>query len=44
MFNLSAAMAGEFVEAATQMTEQISSLGPTPLRGATKKETKEQSI
>jgi len=32
MFNVSAAMAGEFVAAATQMTEQITSLGPNPLR------------
>jgi coenzyme F420-reducing hydrogenase delta subunit len=32
MFNMSAAMAGEFVAAATQITEQITSLGPNPLR------------
>jgi coenzyme F420-reducing hydrogenase delta subunit len=32
MFNMSAAMAGEFVAAATQMTEQITTLGPNPLR------------
>jgi coenzyme F420-reducing hydrogenase delta subunit len=31
MFNLSAAMAGEFVKAAEQMTEIISRLGPNPL-------------
>lgn len=32
MFNLSAAMAGEFANAATTMTEQIAGLGPSPLR------------
>jgi coenzyme F420-reducing hydrogenase delta subunit len=32
MFNMSAAMAGEFVAAATQMTEQVTTLGPNPLR------------
>ena len=32
MFNLSAAMAGSFVAAAKEMTEQISALGPSPLR------------
>jgi coenzyme F420-reducing hydrogenase delta subunit len=32
MFNLSAAMAGEFVEAAVAMTDQIHKLGPNPLR------------
>jgi coenzyme F420-reducing hydrogenase delta subunit len=32
MFNLSAAMAGEFVAAAIGMTEQIHELGPNPLR------------
>jgi F420-non-reducing hydrogenase iron-sulfur subunit len=32
MFNMSAAMAGEFVAAATEMTERISTLGPNPLR------------
>jgi hypothetical protein len=32
MFNMSAAMAGEFVNAATTMTEQIAALGPNPLR------------
>ena len=31
MFNLSAAMAKEFVEAATEMSEQIKALGPNPL-------------
>lgn len=32
MFNMSSAMAGEFVAAATQMAEQIMALGPNPLR------------
>jgi len=32
MFNLSAAMAGQFVEAAKEMTEKIAVLGPNPLR------------
>lgn len=32
MFNLSSAMAGAFAEAATEMTEQIEALGPSPLR------------
>lgn len=32
MFNLSSAMAGEFAKAATEMTEQITNLGPNPLR------------
>jgi coenzyme F420-reducing hydrogenase delta subunit len=32
MFNLSAAMAGQFVEAAKEMTEKIAALGPSPLR------------
>jgi F420-non-reducing hydrogenase iron-sulfur subunit len=36
MFNMSAAMAGEFVAAATQMTEQITTLGPNPLRAPVK--------
>ena len=34
MFNMSAAMAGEFVAAATEMTERIDELGPNPLRAA----------
>ncbi len=29
---MSAAMANQFVEATTEMTEQISALGPNPLR------------
>jgi len=33
MFNMSAAMAGDFVTATTTMTEQITTLGPNPLRG-----------
>lgn len=32
MFNLSSAMAGAFTEAAMEVTEQISALGPSPLR------------
>lgn len=32
MFNLSAAMAAEFVSDVTQMTETITNLGPNPLR------------
>ncbi len=32
LFNLSSAMAGEFVLAAKAMTEQIQKLGPNPLR------------
>ena len=34
MFNMSAAMAAEFVAAATEMTERIAELGPSPLRVA----------
>ena len=32
MFNMSAAMAAEFVTAATEMTQRVGELGPTPLR------------
>jgi coenzyme F420-reducing hydrogenase delta subunit len=32
MFNMSSAMAGEFVKAAMEMSEQIKKLGPSPLR------------
>ena len=32
MFNLSAAMAGEFVKISEQMTDRIKALGPNPLR------------
>ncbi len=32
MFNLSAAMAGKFVEATKEMTEKIAELGPNPLK------------
>ena len=32
MFNMSAAMAGAFVEAATEMAATIDSIGPNPLR------------
>jgi coenzyme F420-reducing hydrogenase delta subunit len=32
MFNMSAAMATEFVRAVTEMTERVTELGPSPLR------------
>ncbi len=32
MFNMSSAMAGQFAAAATEMTEHIAALGPSPLR------------
>jgi coenzyme F420-reducing hydrogenase delta subunit len=32
MFNMSSAMAGQFAEAAKEMTEQVAKLGPNPLR------------
>jgi coenzyme F420-reducing hydrogenase delta subunit len=32
MYNLSSAMAGRFAEIATEMTERIDELGPSPLR------------
>jgi F420-non-reducing hydrogenase iron-sulfur subunit len=32
MFNMSAAMGKQFAEAATEMTEQVAALGPSPLR------------
>jgi len=32
MFHMSAAMANEFVAAATEMVRQVSALGPNPLR------------
>jgi coenzyme F420-reducing hydrogenase delta subunit len=32
MFNMSAAMAGQFVAAATEMTSAVAALGPNPLR------------
>jgi coenzyme F420-reducing hydrogenase delta subunit len=32
MYNLSAAMAGNFVEATKEMTAKIQDLGPNPLR------------
>ena len=38
MFNLSSAMAEAFAEAATEMTEQIIALGPSPLRVQAEKE------
>jgi hypothetical protein len=34
MFNVSAAMAGEFVRLANQMVEQTVALGPNPLRSS----------
>lgn len=34
MFNMSAAMAGEFVNVATSMTQRIESIGESPLRKA----------
>jgi len=34
MFNMSAAMASEFVAAAEAMTERVTALGPNPLRVA----------
>jgi coenzyme F420-reducing hydrogenase delta subunit len=33
MFNMSSAMANQFVAAAEEMTEQVSNLGASPLRG-----------
>jgi F420-non-reducing hydrogenase iron-sulfur subunit len=32
MFNMSSAMAGQFVEAAAEMTATVTELGPNPLR------------
>jgi coenzyme F420-reducing hydrogenase delta subunit len=32
MFNMSSAMAGAFAKAATEMSGQISEIGPNPLR------------
>jgi F420-non-reducing hydrogenase iron-sulfur subunit len=34
MVNMSSAMAGQFVDAATQMRQTIAELGPNPLRSA----------
>ncbi len=34
MFNISSAMAGQFADAATEMTKQINALGPSRLRVA----------
>ena len=34
MFNMSAAMAGDFVAVAEEMTKRVSTLGPSPLRVA----------
>ena len=35
MFNMSAAMAAQFVEAAGEMNDQVTELGPSPLRPPT---------
>lgn len=35
MYNLSSAMAGKFVEVANEMTQQITKLGPNPIRTIT---------
>jgi coenzyme F420-reducing hydrogenase delta subunit len=42
MFDLSAAMANKFVEAANEMTEQIASLKPNPLRVSTRNKEQEK--
>jgi F420-non-reducing hydrogenase iron-sulfur subunit len=34
MFNMSAAMASQFVTAAQQMADRVQALGPSPLRAA----------
>ena len=39
MFNMSSAMASQFAEAATQMSEVITGLGPNPLRTAPEAQT-----
>lgn len=41
MFNLSAAMAGTFVEDANVMVEQIKALGPSPLKAGARSKEKE---
>ena len=41
MFNLSSAMAGQFVDATKEMTEKIEALGPNPLREKVKSESDE---
>jgi F420-non-reducing hydrogenase iron-sulfur subunit len=38
MFNLSSAMAGQFVDATKEMTEKIEELGVNPLRKVTSNE------
>jgi coenzyme F420-reducing hydrogenase delta subunit len=38
MFNMSSAMAGQFVAAAEEMTKQINAIGPNPLRDVEKRE------
>jgi coenzyme F420-reducing hydrogenase delta subunit len=42
MFNLSAVMAGQFVEAVKTLVETISALGPSPLRVAGARQTQKQ--
>jgi len=44
MFNMSSAMAGEFAKVATEMSEQISNLGPNPLRMLAEDETGEKKL
>jgi coenzyme F420-reducing hydrogenase delta subunit len=41
MFNLSAAMATKFVDAANEMAEQITALGPNPLKAGARSKEKE---
>jgi coenzyme F420-reducing hydrogenase delta subunit len=42
MFNLSAAMAGQFVTSASEMTSLISELGPNPLKRVAAQEEHEE--
>lgn len=43
MFNLSAAMAGEFVRITKEMTEKIEGLGPNPLKKRSGSKPEDQS-
>jgi hypothetical protein len=43
MFNMSAAMAGEFVRVAQEMNDRITTLGPNPLRAEPVTETGDQN-
>ena len=43
MFNMSAAMAGEFVAKAEEMTARIEALGPSPLRTLSTQDTDMES-